>query len=115
MSNHWLARALARVVPAAWRETVVTDLQDEARTNRRGSAWFAWQVLRASMRLHLANIGDSVFSDFRYAIRSLLRAPAFTAGAVLTLVLGIGVNLAVFAASACPVTLDSLDSLLRSE
>lgn len=34
--------------------------------------------------------------DLRYALRSLLRAPAFTAAAILTIALGLGVNTAVF-------------------
>ena len=41
-------------------------------------------------------MGEALLSDVRYAIRSLVRARWFTAGAVLTLGLGIGVNLAVF-------------------
>src|SRR5215475_12719823 len=39
---------------------------------------------------------ESLFNDFRYAIRSLLKRPAFTAIAVVTLALGIGVNSAIF-------------------
>src|SRR6476620_4887229 len=37
-----------------------------------------------------------MLNDFRYAWRSLLRQPTFTAVAVLTLVLGIGTNTAIF-------------------
>lgn len=37
-----------------------------------------------------------MFSDGKYALRQLLRAPGFTATALLTLTIGIGVNTAVF-------------------
>src|SRR5689334_6016821 len=38
----------------------------------------------------------SLFADVRYAVRSLIRQPTFTAVAVLTLLLGIGLNTAIF-------------------
>src|SRR5437867_5698717 len=38
----------------------------------------------------------SLLGDFRYAFRSLLRQPTFAAMAILTLVLGIGTNTAIF-------------------
>src|SRR2546426_1531855 len=38
----------------------------------------------------------SLLGDFRYAFRSLIRQPTFTAVAILTLVLGIGANTAIF-------------------
>src|SRR5215813_11873500 len=39
---------------------------------------------------------DSLIKDIRYGVRSLLRRPAFTAIALLTIALGIGVNSTIF-------------------
>src|ERR1051326_7644226 len=39
---------------------------------------------------------DSLFKDLRFAIRSLLKRPSFTAITLLALALGIGANTAVF-------------------
>jgi len=39
---------------------------------------------------------DTILRDLRYAVRALIRQPAFTAAVVLTLALGIGANTAIF-------------------
>src|SRR5580698_7439121 len=54
------------------------------------------QVKDSVREARIGNLLQSVFADFRYALRQLRRAPAFTATALLTLAFGVGVNLGVF-------------------
>jgi putative ABC transport system permease protein len=60
---------------------------------------------------------DSLLRDLRYAIRSLLNAPGFSAIVVLTLALGLGANTAVFgvlnAVVLTPLPYPEADRLIR--
>jgi predicted permease len=47
-------------------------------------------------RLRLREQLDAFMLDARYALRGLVNAPAFSAGVIITLALGVGVNAAVF-------------------
>src|SRR5215207_875113 len=46
----------------------------------------------------MVRIMESIFTDIRYGLRSLLKRPAATLIALVTLALGIGVNTAIFSA-----------------
>lgn len=97
-----LARAFSalalRCVPREWRDTVAGDLDDEALRSGRSGWWIGCQAIAAGMRLRPVVNGDVMWTDLRYAVRSLLQARWFAIGAVLTFALGIGVNVAVFSA-----------------
>ena len=90
--------ASLRLVPPDWRDAVARDLAEEARIRARGRWWMVAQAIRVSARLRFANRGELMWTDARHAVRSLAAARWFSLGAALTFMLGIGVNLAIFAA-----------------
>jgi predicted permease len=98
-------RLLSVLAPAALREELLEELdsgyEDRRRNGGRVSAlgWGLRQVLSIDwlrLRRELREDLMSLFlQDVRFALRSLSRSPGFTAVVVVTLGLGIGVNVAL--------------------
>jgi putative ABC transport system permease protein len=107
-------RLLARRVPAAWREFVIGDLEEEfharAATSLPGARrWFWRQTLRCLIRppqsaqpypYSTFSPGDpwmrTLLSDIRYGLRVLRRSPSFALAVIVLFALGIGANTAIF-------------------
>jgi putative ABC transport system permease protein len=72
---------------------------------------------RRERRLRLHDQLESVIQDVRYAVRGLLRRPAFTVVAALTLAIGIGATTAIFSAVNVlllrPLPYDEPDELMK--
>ena len=105
-----LYRALGRLLPsdarARWGEEQMACFTELARTayDTRGIPGVSMVLLRSTADLvlrlpreHVRNgLPGAVASELRYAFRTLLRAPGFTATSTFTLALGLAAALSVF-------------------
>ena len=89
----WLVRADRR---DAWRREWQAELE-HARAAGESRVRVRLAALEDALRLWPEGVrAGTLFTELRYAVRTLGRHPAFTVSAVITLGLGIGANTAVF-------------------
>jgi putative ABC transport system permease protein len=106
----WLIALAGVIVPrrlrADWRQEWEAELRsreallaDWDRLDWRNKFELLWRSLgafRDALLLQPRRLEDKMFQDFRFGVRMLLKQPAFTLIAALTLSLGIGATSAVF-------------------
>jgi predicted permease len=79
----------------------------------RGSLEVAKEVVWSA---HWESVVDTLWQDFRFALRMLRKSPGFAAASILTLALGIGINTAIFSllnALIRPLNVPEPDRLVR--
>lgn len=90
-------KVLGVLIPGRYREEILGDLGEEHRGLR-----LAWEIVRAGGAARLHGLATGAFlpsraaQDLRFGLRSLGRAPVFTAAVLVTLGLGMAAAMAIF-------------------
>ena len=129
-------RRLLRLFPKKMRQQHANEMEDTllAHLAHARAAGGGWRIAAVWLRASLdavrwgaalrfreppngGNLMNGFTADVRYAFRSVVKRPVFTAAAVLTLALGIGANGAVFSVSNAllfrPLPYDDAHELVR--
>ena len=106
----WLIRVIGVIVPrrlrADWRqeweaelryrETLLTKWDQLNRRTKLDLLWHSLGAFADALWMQPKRLEDEMFQDISFGVRMLLKSPAFTLAAILSLAIGIGANTALF-------------------